>query len=97
MAWKRSSVRSRPGPPNSLNSLNIFRLQQEILRFPRKNRRLLCLKDTEEDFPRLEPWLKPAPFSDRPLPSVLQNKETPEINAIEVASARSDKSTSAEL
>jgi hypothetical protein len=38
MAWKRSSVRSRPGPPNSVISFNICNLYQEAFELPGKLR-----------------------------------------------------------
>ena len=36
MAWKRSSVRSRSGPPISLKYFKILILRQESPEFPRK-------------------------------------------------------------
>src|ERR1017187_2912891 len=65
-------VRSRFPPPISLKYFKICNLERTAVRFPRKNWRLLLMKDTREDSPRFETWPRTELFSDRGMPCVLR-------------------------
>ena len=58
MAWKRSSVRTRPGPPNILNELRIFGLRFSVPAVPDS-----CHKEVAGPQSRSVDWAPLLPFS----------------------------------